>query len=81
MDETTSNALHNAKAILLAFRKQDGESLKQAFAVLVQFEEPEMLELTQSVNVGLFQWFKFKQLGILVEKRDGEIIEVREKKF
>jgi hypothetical protein len=75
------DALNTAKGILLSFKQQDGENLKRAFSVLVQYEEPEMLELTQSGTAGLFQWFKFSQLGLLVEKRDGQIIEVREKKF
>jgi hypothetical protein len=81
MDENNSDALRNAKGILLTFRNQDGASLKQAFTVLVEYEEPEMLEMTHLGDTGLFQWFKFKDVGLLVEKVDGEIIEVREKKF
>ncbi len=75
------DALKAAKGILLSFKKQDGESLKKAFNILVQYEEPETLALDQLGSMGFFQWFKFRQLGLLVEKRDGEIIEVREKKF
>jgi hypothetical protein len=81
MSENDPGALHDAKGMLLAFRNLDGETAGRAFRVLVEHEEPETLELTVQGGAGLFQWFKFRELGLLVEKRDGEIIEVREKKF
>lgn len=81
MNKNDANALQEAKGILLTFRNQDEESLQRAFAVLVQHEEPEAMEFDRRGSAGVFQWFKFRQLGLLVEKRDGEIIEVREKQF
>jgi hypothetical protein len=80
MNNNNVEILRDARGILLAFRKQDGERVRRAFAMLAQHEQPETLEMTVQGGVGL-QWFKFRQLGLLVEKMDGRIIEVREKKF
>jgi hypothetical protein len=80
MNNNNVEILRDARGILLAFRKQDGERVRRAFAMLAQHEQPETLEMTVQGGVGL-QWFKFRQLGLLVEKMDGRIIEVREKTF
>jgi hypothetical protein len=81
MTKTESDALSTAKRILLTFRNQNVENLQKAFTVLLQHEEPETIAMSLRGPDGFFEWYKFKQTGLLVERRGGQIIEVREKKF
>jgi hypothetical protein len=81
MTKTESDILNTAKRILLTFRNQNVENLQKAFAVLLQYEQPETMAMDRRGAAGLFEWYKFKAVGLLVERKDGQIIEVREKKF
>ena len=81
MTETKSDVLSTARRILLTFRNQNAENLRKAFSVLMQYEQPETMAMDLRGAGGVLEWYKFKQAGLLVERRGGQIIEVREKKF
>ena len=81
MAENTEDRVASAKELLLDFRQYNSEQLEEALTILSQRESPEYFEMDRigedTESSGFIQRYVFRELGILVEKKDEKVVGVR----